>query len=432
MASVRKITTKSAGTHWQARWRERGGDGRDRSRARNFPTARAARDFASRMAQLVERRGIGDPERLTTAAFLGHFVDELVSSGDYSPVTISVYRRCLGLAARELGTIPLARLTTARIDSALSALLRQGGRSRQDPEKCRPLTRATVRLVHRVLSIALGRAVKRHLIASNPATDATAPSLARTPAQRFSAEEVKALLTAAEAANAETLTLAALLLSTGLRRSEVLGLNFGDLDLEAATLTVRRTVVEIAGRPVERAGGKSAAALRTISIPPALVALLRAQKARVQEQALALGAVVSARPALLLPRTGRQSSAAQVPDPAHARTHAGGRHLRPSSGASLAPHLGKSALRSNRQPQGRAAAPRARLPQHDDGALRPSRGRARPRSERVFRAHLNGDQNANLSPQRVHGISKIACVRRCNTVSPHVKRCQKTSATSCR
>src|SRR5262249_62392161 len=97
-----------------------------------------------------------------------------------------------------------------------------------------------------------------------------------------------------EAANAETLTLAALLLSTGLRRSEVLGLNFGDLDLEAATLTVRRTVVEIAGRPVERAGGKSAAALRTISIPPALVALLRAQKARVQEQALAWGRRISA------------------------------------------------------------------------------------------------------------------------------------------
>ena len=304
MASVRKITTKSAGTHWQARWRERGGDGRDRSRARNFPTARAARDFASRMAQLVERRGIGDPERLTTAAFLGHFVDELVSSGDYSPVTISVYRRCLGLAARELGTIPLARLTTARIDNALSALLRQGGRSRQDPEKRHPLTRATVRLVHRVLSIALGRAVKRHLIASNPATDATAPSLARTPAQRFSAEEVKALLTAAEAANAETLTLAALLLSTGLRRSEVLGLNFGDLDLEAATLTVRRTVVEIAGRPVERAGGKSAAALRTISIPPALVALLRAQKARVQEQALAWGPSYQRDPLYCFPGLG--------------------------------------------------------------------------------------------------------------------------------
>jgi integrase len=289
VASIRKISTKSAGTVWQARWRERGADGRDRSCARNFHTARAARDFASRMAQLVERRGIGDPERLTTATFLIHFVDELAGSGDYSPVTISVYRRCLGLAARELGEIPLARLTTSHIDRALSALLRVGGRSRQDPNRRRPLTRATVHLVHRVLSIALGRAVKRHLIASNPVTDASAPSLPRRTAQGFSAEEVKALLTAAAATDAETLTLTALLLATGLRRSEVLGVAFDDIDFEAATLTVRRTVVEIAGRPVERAGGKSAAALRTISIPGALVDLLRAQKTRIQEQALAWG-----------------------------------------------------------------------------------------------------------------------------------------------
>jgi integrase len=306
---VRRIVAKTAGTVWQARWRERGSDGRDRSCARNFRSARAARDFASRMAQIVERRGIGDPQKLSTANFLDHFIDELASSGEYSPVTIAVYRRCLGLAARELGSTPLARLTTAHIDSALAALLRQGGRSRQDPNKRRPLTRKTVHLVHRILSIALARAAKRHLIASNPARDATAPSLSRTPAQGFSADEVKALLTAAETMDAETFILAALLLATGLRRSEVLGLAFGDIDFEAATLTVRRTVVEIASQPVERDGGKSEAALRTISIPPALVTLLRAQRVRVQEQALAWGPSYSKSPLYCFPGLGGKALA---------------------------------------------------------------------------------------------------------------------------
>jgi integrase len=300
VASIRK----SVGTVWQARWRERGSDGRDRSCARNFHTARAARNFASRMEQVVERHGIGDPERLTTATFLTHFVDELTDSGGYSPVTIAVYRKSLGLAARELGEIPLARLTTSHVDRALSALLRAGGRSRQDPNKRRPLTRKTVHLVHRILSIALARAVKRHLIASNPARDATAPSLARTPAQGFSADEVGKLLTAAETADAETFTLVTLLLSTGLRRSEVLGLAFGDIDFEAATLTVRRTVVEVAGRPVEREGGKSAAALRTISIPAAVVTLLRAQRTRIQEQALAWGPSYQRDPLYCFPGLG--------------------------------------------------------------------------------------------------------------------------------
>jgi integrase len=154
--------------------------------------------------------------------------------------------------------------------------------------------------------------VKQHLVASNPVTDATAPSLTRTPAQSFSANEVKALLRAAEAMDAETFTLAVLLLATGLRRSEVLGLSFGDLDLDVGTLTVRRTVVEVASQPVEREGGKSAAALRTIAIPPALVALLRAQKARVQELSLAWGPSYQRDPLYCFPGLGGRALAPKL------------------------------------------------------------------------------------------------------------------------
>src|SRR5262249_6310393 len=136
-------------------------------------------------------------------------------------------------------------------------------------------------------------------------------SLAQTKVPGFSAEEVKALLTAAEAMDAETLTLTASLLVTGFRRSEILGVSFGDIDFEAGTLTVRRTVVEIAGRPVEREGGKSAAALRTISIPPALVALLRAQKKRILEQALAWGPSYQRDPLYCFPGLGGKALAPQ-------------------------------------------------------------------------------------------------------------------------
>jgi len=264
VASVRKISTKSAGTVWQARWRERGPDGHDRSCAKNFSSHRAARDYANIKEQTIERRGIG--------------------------------------GARELGDIPLTKLTTAHVDNALSALLRQGGRSQRDPKQSRPLARSTVRRVHRILSVALGRAVKRHLIPGNPAADATPPETSSSSGPKgFSAQEVKALLDVAETKGPETLTLTALLLVTGLRRSEVLGVSFEDVDFEAGTLTVRRTVLEIAHQPVEREGGKSAAALRTISIPPALVAMLQAQKTRILEQALAWGPSYSRSPLYCLP-----------------------------------------------------------------------------------------------------------------------------------
>jgi len=297
MANVRKVTTKS-GTHWQARWREQ-----DRSCAKNFSSHREARDHANKMEQLVERRGIGGG-KLTTGTFLTHFVDELETNTHRSPVTIAVYRHRLGLAVRELGEIPLARLTTAHINRALSALLRQGGRTLHTPPRPRPLSRKTVRHAHRILAVALKRAVKQHLIPSNPATDATVPEVTQTKAKGFSTEQVNALLAAAEAKGAETYTQAVLLLTTGVRRSENLGLAFGDIDFEAGTLTVRRTVVEINGQPVEREGGKSEAALRTIAIPPAVVALLQAQKTRILERALAWGPTYQRDPLYVFPGPG--------------------------------------------------------------------------------------------------------------------------------
>src|SRR6516164_3213092 len=93
----------------------------------------------------------------------------------------------------------------------------------------------------------------------------------------------------------------AFLLSTGFRRSEVLGTSIDDIDFEAGTVTVRRTVLEIAHQTIEREGGKSAAALRTVSIPPALVAMLRGQKARILEQALAWGPSYSRSPLYCFP-----------------------------------------------------------------------------------------------------------------------------------
>ena len=63
MASVRKRSTK-AGIVYQACWRERG-----RSCAKNFATAKEAKNYAASKELLVERRSVGDPEGLTVEEF---------------------------------------------------------------------------------------------------------------------------------------------------------------------------------------------------------------------------------------------------------------------------------------------------------------------------------------------------------------------------
>jgi integrase len=110
------------------------------------------------------------------------------------------------------------------------------------------------------------------------------------------------------------------------------------VDLETGTLSICRTVTEVRCRPVVREIPKSKQSRRTLSIPPAVVALLREQRARVNAQVLAWGkdyarepffcfpgpAGAPWRPLLLTARLRRLCRRAKVADvqPVHGWRHA--------------------------------------------------------------------------------------------------------------
>ena len=157
----------------------------------------------------------------------------------------------------------------------------------------------------------------------NPAADASPPSVPHKQARAFTTEEIARLLAAAEG-DAELHCILALLLVSGLRRSELLGLTLevDALDLEAGTLTVARTVTEIGSKVIVREITKTKLSRRTLSIPAAVVLLLRAQKARVLEQALAWGSEYCARSALSVPGQRWQPHAPVQSDGAACSAHA--------------------------------------------------------------------------------------------------------------
>jgi hypothetical protein len=70
MAFVRKIFTPKGMTRWQARWTIPGPDGTPIEKARNFQNQKDAKDFAAKMLEEGERRGIGDPHRHDLRSFL--------------------------------------------------------------------------------------------------------------------------------------------------------------------------------------------------------------------------------------------------------------------------------------------------------------------------------------------------------------------------
>ncbi len=84
-------------------------------------------------------------------------------------------------------------------------------------------------------------------------------------------------------------TLWAVLLGTGLRRSEVCGLTWHDVDLDTGVVHIRQTVTSVRGRAVSSDETKSDAGRRTILPGAELMAILRRHRAGQNEERLAAG-----------------------------------------------------------------------------------------------------------------------------------------------
>jgi integrase len=268
-------------------WRESGPGGKSRQRNKSFAKAAAAKAHAAKMEAEVERRGVGDPGRHSTGQYLTRWLATLRDRGELSPTTIAGYTACVDLAKPWIGNIALSELSPVHLDHAYDQLLKRGGKTR-DGKESRPLTARTVLNVHRCLHTALEQARRWKLVPANPARDARAPSPQRSRARAFTADQVRRVLDLA-AADPVMYTAIATLLTGGLRRSELVGLCFDAVNFDAGTIEIKRVVVEVGHRPVVRDRAKTETSARKLRIPPVLVALLRAQLARVQEQMLQWG-----------------------------------------------------------------------------------------------------------------------------------------------
>jgi len=140
----------------------------------------------------------------------------------------------------QLRRLPVGKVTSTQIDELYDDLLRHG---RKDGRGLAPVT---VRKVHIILRSALGRAMKRGLITANPALDAGAPKGRACKPPVFpvwSPAELQHFLRSARAhPHYAAFHLAA---CTGLRRGELLGLRWCDLDLKNAILQVLQTVIVV-------------------------------------------------------------------------------------------------------------------------------------------------------------------------------------------
>jgi integrase len=214
------------------------------------------------------------------AAWLSEVVEQ-----ERRPATVVTYRK---IAERfivpGLGRVRLDRLSPQDVRRLLNSSreeVQRGGRN-----EGQPLSPRTVQMIHAVLRNAIEHAVREELVPRNVV------KLVRVPAPQY---EVGTGLTVAQARRVLGLVerdrlraVYVLALTAGLRKGELLGLRWVDVDLDGAELHVRQASQRVAGE-LHFTAPKTRHSRRTLPLPALAVDALREHRVRQAAERLAAG-----------------------------------------------------------------------------------------------------------------------------------------------
>lgn len=143
-----------------------------------------------------------------------------------------------------------------------------------------PLADKTILEYHRLISTILAQAEKEMLIPYNPAAKATPPKLAKKTPDYYQPEEIDAILDALDTATLKWRAITYLLIDTGCRRGEAMGLKWESVDLKSGIITIERALLYTPARGVYEGPPKNGKT-RSIKLSPETVSLLK--KHRVEQ-----------------------------------------------------------------------------------------------------------------------------------------------------
>ena len=177
-----------------------------------------------------------------------------------------------------IGNIKLTKLTAHDLQKLYKELMENGRIDRKSGHGSPELSSTTVRSLHLMLHNALDRAVKEKLILSNPTENCIIPKIEKQEMKILHPDHISAYLNAAERRNA--LPMFYLELVSGLRKGELVALQWSDLDEANCTISVSKQASWDTEHQLILSRPKTGNSIREVSIPQDAVELLKQEHAK--------------------------------------------------------------------------------------------------------------------------------------------------------
>ena len=286
MARKRKAGDGTVRQRKDGRWEGRiviGYDDNGYPKTKNV-LAKTKKECVEKFQKLKEECGGLKPEKVRPEMPFGDWLTywyENHSKPKIRPTTQETYESRIRLhIIPETGSIPLNKLTQNDLQQFYGRL-KNSGRKRFTDKYGEGLSDRMVRMCHATCRSALEKAVQDGLIRVNPAIGCKLPPKKAKEMQVLDREELQKFLIQAQVDGYYELFL--LDLCTGLRRGELIALQWGDLNFETGVLTVNKQAYTVNGE-LQIIPPKTKASVRKLVLPPAVLAVLREYKKTVDSR----------------------------------------------------------------------------------------------------------------------------------------------------
>lgn len=295
--SLRKVT-KNGNTYWEGSVTIGYDPGTNKQIRRTF-SGKKQGDVQKRMqaaSVAVETGTYFEPGKMTVKQWFETWLTDYMAA--VKPLTVQQYRSMSETHIYPaLGSVKLCKLTAPQLQKFYNQLAKEGKTARKkNPQTGKmeiiktgePLSSKSIRNIHGIMSKALNTAVQQGVIRENVCKRVTIPKVIQEEVQPLTEEQQRAFFDAIQGHDFKNLY--TVMMFTGLREGEAVGLTWDCIDFKKGTMKVYRQLQRTPGNWKEwRFAPLKNSKTRTIKLSPHIISLLNKHKIAQQEAKIAAG-----------------------------------------------------------------------------------------------------------------------------------------------